>query len=349
MQLKIMMIPMRFRFFLTDRSSLTISTAFAISVLLLLIFIDPAKAESIRTHQCERSGVIRIVELQADNDSGAPCRILYHKPTEKLPTINLWNAQNDVLFCQTNYDAFIEKLESKLNWACSLVDSSQQTFVQKPQPRITAALPDEKDTQDSDARLSMAHIKTFIPSGSYTAVGGGSQTENPSACPSSGFFIWNTKSPEYPVLEMGPNHAFRFALASTSELPTAAGELSGTPSCDIPVSTGYCEQGQYAGSKPLHPALRNYFACDNKSDKPTIQRPLVLISTFATSDDSGTACEVSETSRHMALAPSQTASGGIYRDGEHDLELVILAKNAQGNSLEQGQGAICRYNRGGLK
>ena len=260
-----------------------------------------ANAEAFKMHQCERAGVIRTVELQADNESGVPCRVLYHKAMEDQSTTNLWNARNDALFCSIKYDAFIVKLENKLNWSCELQKRTDQSLAEKisttesinitpsaseerasvnrktaeaeevlesrlssistdkptqnaQSPELVRALPISQDMKVSETTLSMEMIKQHFPSGRYVAYKGEQQNDNSRLCPSDGFFMWNTKSPDKPVFEMGAIHEFQFDLASTPGILAASlprGDVINQ--CQPLISTGYCLDENYTGENALPP------------------------------------------------------------------------------------------------
>ena len=86
---------------------------------LLLALSATLLADTRQAHDCERSGIKRMVELIVANPSGVPCQVVYSKPMEGQTSQRLWNATNDANFCQEKYDGFIVKLESELDWTCT--------------------------------------------------------------------------------------------------------------------------------------------------------------------------------------------------------------------------------------
>ena len=314
-----------------------------------------ANAEAFKMHQCERAGVIRTVELQANNESGVPCRVLYHKAMEDQSTTNLWNARKDALFCSKRYDAFIVKLENKLNWSCELLKRTDRSLAEKistpesinitpsaseerasvnrktAEPKkcskvtltsistnkptqnaqsleLERALPISQDMKVSETTLSMEMIKQHFPSGRYVAYEGEQQNDNSRLCPSDGIFMWNTKSPDKPVFELGAIHEFQFDLASAPGI-IAASQPRGVviDQCQPLISTGYCLDKNYTGENALHPALSSYYGCDGRSEYSRSRRPLVLVRTLLEPDSNASKCAISEKYQHMSLAPSPTS------------------------------------------
>ena len=402
----------------------------ALSVLLQSTVVN---AEAVRENHCVRFGVTRTVELQADNESGAPCRVLYHKPMEDQSTANLWNARNDAQFCSTKYDAFIVKLETTLNWSCKVINGpdlsmaenelppesstvtpgapgdnesarsdyataiskiarpvvqtdnhSESSDISEPdlgmddnasretaantndnvvesvaaitpndspdkrqRPELARALPDEISTQYADSALSMKQIEYYIPSGNYVAYKEESHSDNSPLCPADGIFIWNTQSPDKPVFEMGTDREFQFDLASLSALPMASASKDAVvKQCQPKISAGYCSNEKYIGDTPLHPVLSSYFGCDGRSASSQTNRPLVLVRTLIDSNSSASECNISENYQHLALAPSRPSSGSAETTEKHDIELVILPKRTNSNSMDLIKGHVCRYVRG---
>lgn len=90
-----------------------------VPTLLVLGLAGNLHAEVRQSHQCERGGIERTVQLVSAEGSRVPCEVVYSKPMEDQSSTSLWNARNDAGFCQQKYDSFIVKLESKLNWSCS--------------------------------------------------------------------------------------------------------------------------------------------------------------------------------------------------------------------------------------
>ncbi len=197
----------------------------SITALVVLLQSTVVNAEALRESRCVRHGITRTVELQADNESGAPCRVLYHKPMEDQSTTNLWNATNDAQYCSAKYDEFIVKLETRLNWSCRLVTGPDQSLAEKQLPpvssTVTPGAADDNESASNDSALSMKRIEEYIPSGNYVSHKEGSHSDNSPLCPADGYFNWNTQSPDKPVFEMGTDHQFHFDLTSLTDIPIA--------------------------------------------------------------------------------------------------------------------------------
>lgn len=403
-----------------------------IIALTVLLQSTAVNAEAVRENLCVRYGITRTVELQADNESGAPCRVLYHKPMEDQSTTNLWNARNDAQFCSAKYDAFIVKLETRLNWSCELIKGPDQSLVEnklRPEPnavtpgapdenesarndfaaaisriarpsmqndkrseysdigepdpdldekaRVAAAdtndnvvenvaattpddspikkqrpeparaLPDEISMQYADSALSMKRIENYIPSGNYISYKEESHSDNSPLCPADGFFSWSTQSPDGPVFEMGADHEFHFDLTSLSGLPIASASKDAVyKQCQPKISVGYCSNEKYFGDTPLHPVLSSYFGCDGRSASSQNHRPLVLVRALIDSNSGASECNISENYQYLALASSLPSSGSAATTDKHDIELVILPKRTNSNSMNLIKGYVCRYVRG---
>ena len=399
-----------------------------------LLLSTAVNAEAVRENRCVRYGITRMVELEADNESGAPCRVLYHKPMEDQSTANLWNARNDAQFCSTKYDAFIVKLETTLNWSCKVINGpdlsmaenelppesstvtpgapgddesarsdyatavskiarpvvqndnrSESSDISEPDPGMdknanrkaaaetngnaaesgaavapddspiksqrpepARALPDEKSTQYADSALSMKRIEEYIPSGNYVSYKEGSHSDNSPLCPADGSFNWSTQTPDKPVFEMGADHQFHFDLTSLTDIPIASASRGAVfKQCQPKISAGYCLNGNYIGDTPLHPVLSSYFGCDSSSASSLNHRPLVLVRSLIDSSSSASECKISENYQHLALAPSPPSSSSAETPEKHDIELVILPKRTNSNSMNLIKGYVCRYVRGG--
>ena len=406
----------------------------SIIALVVLSLSTAVNAEAVRENLCVRYGITRTVELQADNESGAPCRVLYHKPMEDQSTTNLWNARNDAQFCSAKYDAFIVKLETRLNWSCELIKSPDQSLaenelppesstvtpgapdekesarsdyaaaisriarpslqngkrsessnigepdpdrdekvsgkaaadtndnvvesvattkpdeslIKRQRPEPARALPDETGVQYADSALSMRRIENYIPSGNYVSYKEESRSDNSPLCPADGSFSWSTQSPDKPVFKMGADHEFHFDLTSLSDIPIASASRGAVfKQCQPKISAGYCSNGNYIGDTALHPVLSSYFGCDDSSATSQNHRPLVLVRTLIDSNSGASECNISEKFQHLALASSLSSSGSADTREKYDIELVILPKRTNSNSMNLIKGYVCRYVRGG--
>ena len=405
----------------------------SVIALVVLLLSSAVNAEVVRENHCVRYGITRTVTLQADNKSGAPCRVLYHKPMEDQSTTNLWNARNDALFCSAKYDAFIVKLETRLNWSCELNKSPDQSLaenelppesstvtpgtlednesirndyaasisriarssmqsskrsessdigepgpdmdekasrkaaadtndqvvesmaattpeellIESLRPEAARALPGERVMQYTGSALSMKRIETYIPSGNYDSYQEESQSDNSPLCPAGGFFSWSTQSSYKPVFEMGTDQKFHFDLTSLSGVPIAAASGDAVyTQCHPKISAGYCSNEKYYGNTPLHPVLSSYFGCDGRSATSQNHRPLVLVRTLIDSNSGASECNISENYQHLALASSLSSSGSVDTTEKYDIELVILPKRTNSNSMGFIKGYVCRYVRG---
>ncbi len=90
-----------------------------IATLLTLSFAGNIHADVRQSHQCERYGIERTVELVTPEGASVPCQVVYSKPMEDQSSTSLWTAQNDGSYCQQKYDNFIVKLETQLEWSCT--------------------------------------------------------------------------------------------------------------------------------------------------------------------------------------------------------------------------------------
>ena len=146
---------------------------------------------------------------------------------------------------------------------------------------------------------------------------------------------------------MGADHEFQFDLTSLSDLPIAsASKRAVYKQCQPKISAGYCSNGKYVGDTPMHPVLSSYFGCDGRSASSQKHRPLVLVRTLIDSNSSASECDISEKYQHLALAPSLPSSGSAETTEKHDIELVILPKRTNSNSMDLIKGYVCRYVRG---
>jgi hypothetical protein len=78
------------------------------------------EASSVKSkYQCELRGNVRRVEIQyTDSTSAIPCVVMYYKDTESPGTERvLWSATNEVGYCETKAQEFVEKLEN-WGWNC---------------------------------------------------------------------------------------------------------------------------------------------------------------------------------------------------------------------------------------
>ncbi len=85
----------------------------------LLLLPPIGTADIVESSSCLRDELERHVELRRDNPEGVPCQVVYVRSAEKVPEKALWFANNDASYCKTQYDNFLIKLESKLNWNCT--------------------------------------------------------------------------------------------------------------------------------------------------------------------------------------------------------------------------------------
>lgn len=78
-------------------------------------------ADTISKTLCNKKQLTRYISHRAFESDGAPCDVLYEKPTEGGYAESEWVAQNDALFCVERYRDFVSKLEG-LGWSCSQSD-----------------------------------------------------------------------------------------------------------------------------------------------------------------------------------------------------------------------------------
>ena len=82
-------------------------------------------AQDAAEYQCELQGLQRRVEVVYESSVAVPCEVHYFKDSEAPGEHQiLWNAQNESGYCESQAQAFIEKLEG-WGWECDLVTSEE--------------------------------------------------------------------------------------------------------------------------------------------------------------------------------------------------------------------------------
>lgn len=69
--------------------------------------------------RCTQAGMVRTVEVVRETAAPVPCSVNYRKETEapNAPAEQLWNAENEVGYCEARAAEFVARLES-LGWQC---------------------------------------------------------------------------------------------------------------------------------------------------------------------------------------------------------------------------------------
>lgn len=84
---------------------------------------------------CTMNNVERRVEVASTNTTMAvPCKVQYFK--EDGSTKILWNAQNDIAYCEAKAREFVQKLET-LGWACTEGSAKTSTPATTESPTTT--------------------------------------------------------------------------------------------------------------------------------------------------------------------------------------------------------------------
>lgn len=86
-------------------------------------------ADTVSKTICNKKQLTRYISHRTFESDGAPCDVLYEKPTEGGYAESEWAAQNDALFCEERYQDFVSKLR-ELGWSCS------QSEFSSPQSKI---------------------------------------------------------------------------------------------------------------------------------------------------------------------------------------------------------------------
>ena len=116
---------------------------------------------------CLRDGVTRIVELRVEGSRGVPCSVEYVKPDEGQPVEQLWSAEHDAGYCETQFDQFLKKLEGELNWSCELNVLTKEQLADT-QDRVRAQDRVQAQTQINDQTLPQTLPQTEAASQSQT-------------------------------------------------------------------------------------------------------------------------------------------------------------------------------------
>ena len=78
-------------------------------------------AQGAAEYQCFLQGLQRRVEVVYESSVAVPCEVHYFKDSEAPGEHQiLWNAQNESGYCESQAQAFIEKLEG-WGWACDMI------------------------------------------------------------------------------------------------------------------------------------------------------------------------------------------------------------------------------------
>ncbi len=84
-------------------------------------------AQDAPEYQCVLQDLQRRVEVVYESSVAVPCEVHYFKDTEAPGEQQiLWNAQNESGYCESQAQAFVEKLEG-WGWNCDLVASDEAT------------------------------------------------------------------------------------------------------------------------------------------------------------------------------------------------------------------------------
>ena len=76
-------------------------------------------AQNAPEYRCAQAGLQRRVAIVYETDAAVPCEVHYFKDTEAPGEREvLWNAQNETGYCESQAQAFIEKLEG-WGWECN--------------------------------------------------------------------------------------------------------------------------------------------------------------------------------------------------------------------------------------
>ncbi len=79
-----------------------------------------------RKIECHAGQHLRIIETRyPPKDSGVACSVMYHKPTEKVASKELWSARNDAEYCGNKAWLLANKLEDG-GWKCASIYEATQ-------------------------------------------------------------------------------------------------------------------------------------------------------------------------------------------------------------------------------
>jgi hypothetical protein len=86
-----------------------------------------ALAQSSDTYQCTMNGMQRRVEIVRESAARVPCEVVYFKDSEAPgERYVLWNALNEVNYCESQAEGFVEQLES-WGWSCDAPEAAAST------------------------------------------------------------------------------------------------------------------------------------------------------------------------------------------------------------------------------
>ena len=89
---------------------------------LLAVLPVVAFAQDENRFRCTQGDLVRRVEIARETDAAVPCAVRYYKDTEapgEGPQV-LFNARNEVGYCEARAREFVARLET-LGWTCASV------------------------------------------------------------------------------------------------------------------------------------------------------------------------------------------------------------------------------------
>ncbi len=337
-----------------------------ISLCFLLIHTTIATADIQASSSCLRNGTERHVELRSDSPNSVPCQVVYVRKSEQIDDKVLWFANKDASYCKTQYDRFLLRLKTELNWTCTpevigsaLSDSAN--VVDDPivrddktdgliepqlqlepdfQPPVPVTSIGNSSTQPLTAApepkpLTKATLEYFIPSGFYTLDESASQANNTGNCPTSGYFVWNTRDPARPVFELGATLEFELNIENVESIVEAPVVTlppefkDGADSCTTFVSFSSCQYPDFRQGTDSWQTNNGSFDCSYKST--TADQRYVSFALFQNREQipSTATCSAQNQVIHFALAALSQGYQNAVKQTPNAIEVAISTGKRQ--------------------
>ena len=90
---------------------------------------------------CTHNDLIRTVEIEYSETIATACKVNYSKAGEGFEIQTLWNAENDVSYCEEKAEGFVAKLEG-WGWVCVQAETEAEpeaTPAMEAEPEATPA------------------------------------------------------------------------------------------------------------------------------------------------------------------------------------------------------------------
>lgn len=242
-----------------------------LATLLALGLAANLQAEVRQSHQCERYGIQRTVELVSADGASVPCQVVYSKPMEDQSSTSLWTAQNDASFCQTKYDGFIVKLESKLNWSCT----ANTTPLSEAAPENTV----QAEAAPKNSEQSILEEQSSTKEPPTPTIVESSRTETPEIAELPQLVVETPTTPKPDIHDTstaidGPDEPRVFAALPARQIGDSAEQEISLERIRLHFPTGHytaSTQNPHSGNTSLCPAGGIFIWNTQRPDKPTFE------------------------------------------------------------------------------